>query len=754
MMPKSSRNPNPPFRLVGPGWRTLWVILAWVLAGGVGAAGCQMVEPLFVPPTVQQPQVDPLPTPTPIQAPEPAALAEIYLQAWQRQDYPAMYAWLSPLSQDAISSEDFTRFHQEIASAMSLESIEYSILSGLARGSSAQVGFKIRYITRLAGVLERTQVMNLLLEDQQWRVAWDRTLILPELAEAANLWLDFRSPSRAPIYDRSGRALVALADAYALGIVAGETNPAQENDLFNEIWSLTGVSPETLLQRLANSQPGWYVPLGEVSASRLETRYDFLANFSGFVLKPYRSRYYFNSGIAPQVVGYLGSITDEEMDTYIQAGYKPDDRVGQMGLERWGEPYLSGKSGGVLYAVTPEGQILTRLSDAQTVPAQAIYTTLDRGMQLGAQQALAGFLGAIVVLERDTGAILALASSPGFDPNLFEPANYNSSHELAAILADPDTPLLNRATQGQYPPGSIFKIVTLAAALESGLYTPNSSYFCGQRFTEIPGLVRYDWTYTFGAPASGQLNLPEALMRSCNPWFWHIGLDFYAQGLTSQVADMARGFGLGSSTGLDQLLEAVGNVATPQNEIDAINLAIGQGDMLVTPLQIARFTAAIGNGGRLLRPQLVDKIVPPGGEPSFTFSPVVQATLPLSPANLLVVQQAMLSVVQNPRGTAYWRFINFPIPIAGKTGTAEAPPNQPHAWFAGYTLAENPDQPDIAIAVVVEHGGEGSVVAAPIFKRMVELYYFGQALSPLPWESVVPQPLPPESAPMANPTSP
>lgn len=713
--------------------------LSWaVLAFGLG--GCAALDTLVVPTLAPLPTVPALPTLTPQALPDPVQAAGVYFDAWRKEEYSAMYAWLSSLSHDAISEEDFIRTHQSIAAAMSLQSADFNLLSALAKEQTAQVNYRITLKTQLVGEIVRDVVMNLSLEGDQWRVEWDRGMILPELSGGNTLWMDIRVPSRGNIYDRSGHALVAQTNAVSLGLIPGQMDPLEEEKLFTELYVLLNLDPEDIRAKMENYQPDWYMPLGEVAADRIEARYEILDSYSGLVMEPYQARYYFDSGIAPQTVGYVSAITLDEVETYQRLGYQQDERVGRMGLERWAETALAGPHGGILYVVTREGKIITRLAESPAQPAQSLHTTLDRDLQLGAQQALEGYIGAIVVMERDTGRILALASNPGFDPNIFEATNYNSGYVLEEILTDPDTPLLNRAAQGQYPLGSVFKIITMAAALESGQYTPISTYYCAQTFGELAGTVRYDWTYTMGVPASGYLTLPEGLMRSCNPWFWHIGLDFYNQDMDTQISALARGFGLGNATGIEQIAEADGNLPDPQNQVDAINLAIGQGDTLVTPLQVARFIAAIGNGGHLLRPQLVESITPPGQEPTYTFQPENQGELPISPETLATVQEAMRWVIADPRGTAYWRFINFPIQIAGKTGTAEAPPQDPHAWFAGYTFAKQADHPDIAIAVVLEHGGEGSVVAAPIFKRMVELYFFNQALTPLPWEREAPTP--------------
>jgi penicillin-binding protein 2 len=476
-------------------------------------------------------------------------------------------------------------------------------------------------------------------------------------------------------------------------------------------------------------------------------RYNFLSGLGGVIMTQYNSRFYFQGGIAPQTVGYVSPVPKEQLDQYLRNGYSPAARVGQKGIEKWGEPYLAGKTGGTLYVIGPDGTVISTLGKSELEPASSVTLTIDQNLQVQAQKAITGFRGSIVVMERDTGRVLAMVSSPKYDPNLFDPNNANSAYALGDLLNDPNTPLLDRAVQGQYPLGSVFKVITFSAALESGTYTPETPYYCDYHFTELADRTLNDWTWEHfqtelaetgegKTRPSGDLDLTGALMRSCNPYFWHIGKDLYDQGRVTAIADMARGFGLGSKTGIEQVDEVAGTIVNPPSVLDAVNQAIGQGDVLVTPLQVADFMAAIGNGGTLYRPQIVEKIVDSNGVATTVYKKEVRGVLPVKPETLAALRTGMLAVIRNRRGTAYQRFTNLTsVPIYGKTGTAESNTGIPHAWFAGYTDAQRPDLPDIAIAVVAENGGEGSVVAAPIFKRIVETYFFGQPRSFYPWES-------------------
>jgi penicillin-binding protein 2 len=685
--------------------------------------------------------------------PDPRDIAKIYLDHWKAEEYSAMYALLTEVSQDAISEEDFTSRYKGVANEAALSSWDYAILSSLKNPQSGQVGYKVFLHSILVGDIERETLMNLSLESGEWRIQWDDSLILPELLGGNTLLMDYRIPSRGNIYSSDGRALVAQADAVAIGLDTAAVDPNQEDALLGEIYRLTGVHPETLSGMIEAWRPyGYYLPVADISAEALAPREAVLAGYSGVLLTPFRSRYYFEDGIAPHVLGYMSLIQPDEVDYYKRLGYRVDERVGRDGLEYYTEKTLAGVRGGVLYVVDANRNIITQLASKDPQPAQSVYTTLDYDLQLGLQRSnalSAGMQGAIVVLERDTGRVLAMLSSPAFNPNLFEPENVNYQYMISDLYNTQTTPLLNRATQGAFPLGSVFKIVTMSAALESGLYTKDSEYDCGYLFTELPGMEPHDWTYDHylkdgKTQASGTLTLMEGLMRSCNPWFWHIGLDFYNRGMTTTISDMARGFGLGNSTGIE-IGDAAGNIPDPTSQVDAVNLAIAQGNALITPLQVADFVAAVGNGGTLYKPSVIDRILPIDGDPTFVFTPTKRGTLPVSPENLAIVQEAMVSVVMNPRGTAYRTsafginsFVSSTsIPVAAKTGTAESGYADPHAWFAGYTFAGRENKPDIAVAVLVENGGEGSVVAEPIFRRVLEIYFLGSPQIRYPWEAQI-----------------
>lgn len=710
-------------------WLNLIVIMTFLSACSSGGSGLI--------PSVPTDTALPPPAVTVVSAPDPSLTLAAYLDAYKADDYNAMYSLISKVTQDTVPLEDFAKRNRDALNQMSAGSFDYEVLSSLVNPYSAEIAYKVTYRTALVGDIQRDMVARLTLENGEWRLQWDESLILPELTGGNVLRMDYSIPSRGNIYDREGDVVAAQTDAYAFSIIPGNVTEESLSTLLSEVWRLCGTSMEDLAYQIANT-PAFF-PISLCEASEQESERIRSVYPSGLQWTQYNSRFYFDQGTSSNIVGYTQFISPENLDQYRRLGYRSDERVGSTGIEQWAEDYLAGVHGGTLYVVDPvTGQIVTRVGESAPKPADSVYLTIDDNLQYYAQQAIKGFNGAAVVIEVETGRVLAMASSPGYDANIFEPNNPNAATLISQLVPGS---LLNRAAQGQYPLGSVFKIITMAAGMESGLFVPETTLDCQYTWTRLPDKIRYDWTYqhcqdrlaagqecnTSDSVPSGQLTLSEGLMRSCNPFFWEIGYTLYYNNRQNDIANMARAFGLGQPTGIGQIPEAAGQITDPPTDIDMVNQAIGQGEVLVTPLQVASFIAALANGGTLYRPQLVERIEPVDGSAAVqVFKPEARGTLPLQPFRLELIKNAMIDVVKDSRGTANFRLRGLAIPVAGKTGTAESGSGLPHAWFAGYTMAaENTGLPDIAIAVILENIGEGSDYAAPVFKRIVETYYYG-----------------------------
>lgn len=682
--------------------------------------------------TLPDPQVHVTP------APDVEVMIDAFMSAWQIEDYDTMYGMLTAESQAAVSQEDFRARYLNTTAALTLKfdtGIEYTIQSKTTMPDTANAVVQVNYNTNLFGTLTRELDLALTRQADDWRLQWHAGDILPEL-EGGNILEAVRdTPSRGDIYANDGSPIAAQEDVVAIGFTPGNLDADLMSLFYSTMADLTIYQADEIIEMVDKALPYDYVPLGEVSQDEVDRRMGTLNALSGVYLNYYTSRFYYDGGIAPQTVGHLTYISEEDLNRYLRLGFAPNERFGSTGLEYSFEDELSGERGAALYVKDANGQIISKLAEKGAVDGQSITTTIDPSLQYLLQQSLGNYRGAIVVMEVETGRVLAMVSNPQFDPNLFDINNENIVYSDSPYFEE-DDPVFNRASNGQYPLGSVFKIITMAAALETGVFNEESEIYCGHSI-EVCGNELFDWTYEKEKPPSGDLTLPEGLMRSCNPWFYFIGEQLYLQGYSNAIADLARGFGLGSETGIE-VPEQPGNIPAQTNTCELnTQLAIGQGEMTVTPLQVAAFIAAIGNGGTLHRPALVEEIVPENGLPTYTFEPETLGTLPVSDENLAIIQEAMYTVINEGRGTAHTPLATMPYEAYGKTGTAQNPFGDSHAWFAGYTEENDPEKPDIAVAVILENAGEGSEMAAPVFRRVVSLYFsnYRDVGYILPWEA-------------------
>jgi penicillin-binding protein 2 len=684
----------------------------------------------IIPTSTPVPVFPPSPTPLP---PSPDAVAATFLSAWEAGDYATMYGRLSPESLAAVDFDSFAQRYQNALTAATVLTITPRLQSSLQEGDHAQVAFHLELDTALAGTLITDTVMTLDLHEGQWWVNWDTGLIWPQLADGHYFRMNYSTPIRANIYDRDGLALATQGVIVTVGVVPGQIE--NEAAVLEILTLVTGLSTEEIRSKYAGAPAEWKIPIADISGEVSVDHNDELS-IPGIYRDEKDGRTYPHEGVAPHIVGWVAPVPAEQLDAYRARGYRGDEWVGVSGLEAWGEEILGGKHGGELVVVDALGAEVTTIAESPAIPSRTIYTTIDRNFQEQVEKILGGRKGAIVVLDVNTGAVLAMASGPGFNSNAF--VGSASGDERSQIVTDPRRPLFNRATQGTYPSASVFKIVTMSAAVEgAGMHPQSTGFYCPGYWEELGAAYRKGCWKEDG---HGNITLQDGLTASCDVVFYSVGktLDETNPEL---LPEFARAFGFGKPTGIEGVLEEGGLVPDPTWKVNAIgevwwvgdtvNLAIGQGYLLVTPLQVARMIAAVGNGGTLYRPYVIQRIGPAGDVlPEQVTTPEVVGTLPVSPENLKAIQDALLGVTTKSIGTAPNRFIGMSIPVAGKTGTAEVggPDTQPHSWFAAYAPANDPE---IAIAVIVENAGEGTTVAAPLTRQVVEAYY-GLALTPLP----------------------
>jgi len=477
--------------------------------------------------------------------------------------------------------------------------------------------------------------------------------------------------------------------------------------------------------------------------------------YAGATIVGTRRRVYPAGGLAAHLLGHLGPVDEDELAAFpVDDKYHPDDRAGRMGLERQYESLLRGRRGAAVELSDRRGRLLSSHRRTEPGIGRDLVLTVDNRLQRAAEELLESALerrkisqidaqpggGAIVVMNIGSGAILAAASAPGFDPNIF--AAGNDAGRIEALFSAPDHPMFDRTCKMAIPPGSVFKVVSAAALLESSLVTPGETFFC-QGYLHSPDRQRCT-IYKHHGIGHGDVNLSDALCVSCNVYFFHqagrLGW--------MPLVDWSLAFGLAQPTGVDLPDEAAGMVPTPatMRELeghgwrpgDTESLAIGQGSLQATPLQIVRMMAAIGNGGYLVTPHLVSRLgLPelPDDESNVDLSampddpiriPPPQPIPGLKPSTLAAIREGLDRVVSDPDGTAHGTLLVESVAIAGKTGTAETGEDRAeHAWFAGYAPA---DKPELAFVVALEHSGDAAEAACPVAKRLVlrmrQLGYF------------------------------
>jgi penicillin-binding protein 2 len=694
-------------------------LLPVLLALSMVALGCEGPLALRETPTPETSLLPPLPT------------AEAFLKAWEGDEYGVMYGMLSSSAQQGITEEEFGGLHLSILEEATVISHDLELENLVEGEGEAQADFTLSLETVLLGSPQLHGQLHLVWENVGWRVDWSPEVIFPSLSGDNVVYLHRLTSARANIYDRDGQPLAVDGSMVTVGVVPQDIE--NENALLAELSSILNMSWAEIqgLYAAEGIQPHWFVPIGDLSFEESLAYADRLSSLPGVMLRETPVRTYPQGDLAANVLGYLGEISREELITLESQGYAEGDAIGKAGLERWGESYLAGRRGGILSIVTPQGELVDSIVEFPATQSRSIYSTIDLELQRVAEEALGEHRGAVVALDPNSGEILALATNPRYDPNELTWGRFDAAR-WEALASDPARPLINRATQGLYPTGSVFKVITAAAAMEGAGFPPQTTVNCTGSWAGLgPGWVKHDWLLS----GHGAMDFRSAIVRSCDVFFWEMGFRLNAIDV-DLLPSYGHFFGFGEPTGLDALDESEGLIpdAAWKEEYftgegnpfwvpgDAVNLAVGQGDLLTTPLQVANMMAAIANGGTLYRPHVVLRISGTPHEDEVNFTPSERGRVAISEANLQVIRDGLNGVTSDPGGTALRAFDGAAFSSAGKTGTAETPDEKPHAWFAGYAPVEDPQ---IALAVVVENSGEGSVFAAPICRQVMEAFFFG-----------------------------
>ena len=557
---------------------------------------------------------------------------------------------------------------------------------------------------------------------------------LRRLSENNCIRLQSTDASRGMIFDRNGILLVDNRPAFDLSIILKDAKPVDRT--IEKLAKLIEVPVSELMKKIEHNKGILsYKPIllkqdigRDVLAAVDVRKFDL----PGIVVNVKPRRHYIKRQSAAHLIGYLSEISSDELKSGKHPECKGGDFIGKFGVEKIFERFLKGKRGGRQVEVNVMGQVVKVLKTVDALPGQNIYLTIDYILQKKAEALLQGAAGAVVAMDPETGDILVMASSPSFDQNAF--VDGMSHKQWESLISNPLRPMANKAVQGEYPPASTFKIVTAIAGLEEGVIDENTTMHC-------PGYYKYgNRIYRcWRRGGHGSVDIVKALSQSCDVFFYQVGQKLGIDPL----AFYAKACGLGSATGINLDDEAEGLIPTSAWKKrrtgiswqggETLSVAIGQGFDLSTPLQMLVLTSALANGGTRYKPLILKSVKTVDGDIVIQSKRQIIGRLPAGKKTLAIVKKGLWEVVNSPKGTGRIAHIKG-IDISGKTGTAQVVgrTNDPHlsekdipdhfkdhAWFVSYAPSVDPQ---IAVAVLVEHGGHGSTAAAPIAREIIRTY--------------------------------
>lgn len=537
--------------------------------------------------------------------------------------------------------------------------------------------------------------------------------------------------SRGAIMDRNGTVLVSNQPSFSLAVIPQEVKDREA--LLTKLATLLSLDRAEMAERWEKGKgKAKYYPVvlaSNITRDQVEIIAENHLRLPGVEVEMKPVREYTNGILAAHLLGYIGEVSEDELGHKGNEAYNPGDYIGKNGVERAWEEELHGNDGGRQLEVDARGRVLRTISETYPTVGNSVVLTIDASVQKSAEKAFGDQAGAAVAMDVNSGEVLAFVSTPGFDPALFSgkmPADIWKGY-----LEDKRHPLENKALTGQYPPGSTFKIITGLAGLEGGLINESTSVQCSGAYKMGTSTFR-----CWNRHGHGTTNLKKSLRESCDVYYYQLGERLGVD----RIAEMSKRFMLGAPLGIGLTNEKAGLIPTtawkqkrfkkPWIRGETISVSIGQGYVLMTPIQLASMISTVANEGTIYRPHLVKRIVDIDGKTLKEYVPEKLGTTGISPNNFQLIKKGLFAVVNEPGGTGGAARIGV-IKVAGKTGTSQVvklrdgnrgTPYQfrDHALFVAFAPF---DKPEIAVAVVVEHGEHGGSAAAPIAGRILRAWF-------------------------------
>ncbi len=530
------------------------------------------------------------------------------------------------------------------------------------------------------------------------------------------------TPPRGVIYDRNRVPIVDNRASYTLSVVPVEASGTSAVD---KLADLLNVTDEELQQRIRKNTINRYQPATvkrDIAFDKIAILEEQNEEYPGAVYRQDQARQYGDSLASECFTGYVGEISQDEMANLDPSIYRAGRMIGKAGIEKYYDRDLLGMEGTQYLEIAASGQLLGEMEDYPGTPSEPgkdLILTIDLDVQKAAASAFGDYCcGAAVAIDPRSGEVLAMVSKPSPDANIFSTVIPDSLWK--AIVADSANPLLNRPLDGLYPPGSTYKLVIAGAGLELGLIDKHT------QFAPCVGGYQFGnrFFHCWNAGGHGKLSVVPAIEQSCDVFFYQLG---YKLGL-EEFSRFSRACGFGHRTGIDLPQEAAGNVPDKQwydkhygerrwTQAVLLNLGIGQGEILSTPLQLAQFYCGLANNGLVYRPHLLKAEIGPDGRET-SRGAELSFTLPFSEKTIEILKEGLIEVVNGEHGTARGSHLKN-VTVAGKTGTAQNPHGEDHSWFVGFAPAESPE---IVVCAIVENAGHGSEVAAPLVRDVIKAY--------------------------------
>lgn len=660
---------------------------------------------------------------------DPRQIASLFLRAWQEKRYADMYALLTPTAKVAINQDSFVSRYQAITDEATITEVKAEVNAdtlnsnqSYATTDAAQIPFGVTFSTARVGQIAESNYLILKRQNSgAWGIEWSPATIFKDLGPDDLVHLFTDDPVRGEIYDRNRKPYAINAKVYTVFVVPGKIK--DENGLLTNLSTILGMDKDKIKALYVKGQPSWLMPIRDIPYDTPQNVLDQLTAIPGVGLTDKVVRSYPQKESGANFIGYMGVITADQLKTFAVKGYRAEDQIGRAGVELDQELTLAGVKGGRLAIIGRDGTLVKKLQETPSQPGSNIYLTIEQNLQKTCEQLLANRPGSIVVMDPNDGSLLALASYPNYDPNIFIQGITQQQYDT--LNNDPQRPFQNRPVEGSYPTGSIFKVITASAALEKAGVTMETIFTCPGRWLGLgPNNPKYCWLVT----GHGRISLREGIVQSCDSVFYELGKKLYEMD-PNLLPTFTESYGLGSTTNVQGVYDSAGQVPDKDwkmknlNQVifpgDDVNLAIGQGFLLATPLQMANVYAGVAMGGVQPVPNLILQKETNGTQTQAVGQKLRQ--LPVSPTHLAQIRQALLGVTTEGAGTATNIFVGSKVKVAGKTGTAESGKPTPHAWFAAFAPSE---KAKYVVMVMLEQAGEGNIVAAPLARKIIDVLNF------------------------------